>query len=74
MRHMYRHHGVLGCYKIKHMNINIEILLIILGALALIIFFILRNRKDREKVLPPNAIDDPVQENRRDADRKKSRL
>lgn len=49
------------------------IVLVAVAALALIIFLLIRNRKDRKELMPPEATDDPVQEKRMDQHREKDK-
>lgn len=49
------------------------IIIVALAALALIVFLIVRNYKDRKELLPPDVTDDPVKEKRMDHHREKDK-
>lgn len=50
------------------------IVLIALAALTLIIFLIIRNKKDRKNLFPPDSTEDATEETRRDQHRQEDKL
>ena len=54
-------------------NIGI-IVIVVLAALALVIFLAIRNRKDRKELLPPQGTDDSVTKEKMDQLRDQDKL
>lgn len=50
------------------------IALIVLAALAVIVFLVIRNLKDRKELLPPGSTDDATEETRMDQQRRQDKL
>jgi hypothetical protein len=56
-------------------NINIGVVVIVaVVALALILFLIFKNQRDKKKVLPPDTIDDAVEETKMDQERRQDKV
>lgn len=56
-------------------NVNIGVVVLVaLVALALVLFLIAKNQKDKKKVLPPGSVDDAVEETKMDHDRRQDQV
>ncbi len=55
-------------------SLNIGLIVIVGSlALALIVFLAVRNQKDKKKIMPPEAIDDAVEQTRTDQQREQDK-
>jgi len=55
-------------------SLNIGLIVIVGSlALALIVFLAVRNQKDKKKIMPPEAIDDAVEQTRADQQREQDK-
>lgn len=57
----------------QHINIGV-LIVAVLAAMGLIIYLVIRNRKDRKNFSPPDAGGDPVEEERAEQQRKRDSI